>query len=179
MDAGPHPNRSFARRGVRIQRLDIDPEYDRIVRWIFAQRLAEHSVARITRPLIDAGITCPSAADHERNRHLSGQRWSQTSVRAILGNPRYTGRQVWHRQRTDHELLHPDNTGLGHRDIMHWNAPEDWGISAKPAHPALVSEADFVAAQHIRAARETAPGRTYLLAGLLRCRLCGRRMESC
>jgi hypothetical protein len=27
------------------------------------------------------------------------------TVRAILGNPRYTGRQVWNRQRTDRGLV--------------------------------------------------------------------------
>ncbi len=97
VDAGPHPHRSFARRGVRLHRLDIDPEYGRIVRWIFTQRLARHSVARITRALNDADIPCPAAADPERNRHVAGEQWSLTSVRAILQNPRYTGRQVWNR----------------------------------------------------------------------------------
>ncbi|WP_241777923.1 zinc ribbon domain-containing protein [Streptomyces sp. CT34] len=62
---------------------------------------------------------------------------------------------------------------------MRWNAPEDWIISTKPAHPALVSEANFIAAQHIRAARTTAPEHIYMLAGLLRCAACDRRMESC
>ena len=95
VDAGPHPNHAFARRGVRIQRLDVDPECGRIVSWIFAQRLARHSVARITRALNDAGIPCPSAADQDRNPHRPGQRWTLTTVRAILANPRYTGRQVW------------------------------------------------------------------------------------
>jgi Recombinase zinc beta ribbon domain len=48
------------------------------------------------------------------------------------------------------------------------------------AHPALVSEQDFVAVQGIRAARQDAdPGRRYRLAGLLRCGICGRRAESC
>ncbi|MGR6999344.1 hypothetical protein ACU686_16320 [Yinghuangia aomiensis] len=28
----------------------------------------------------------------------------------MLSNPRHTGRQVWNRQRTDHELIDPDNT---------------------------------------------------------------------
>ena len=53
-------------------------------------------------------------------------------------------------------------------------------ISKTIAHPALVSEQDFVAAQAIRAARPTEDGsaRTYLLAGLLQCRPCGRRMDS-
>ncbi|MFF3377611.1 recombinase family protein [Streptomyces sp. NPDC002680] len=178
VDAGPHPNRTFARRGVRIQRLDIDPLCGPIVSWIFAQRLARHSVARITRALNDAGIPCPSAADPDRNPHPSNGRWIPTTVRAILANPRYTGRQVWNRQRTDHVLIDPENTGLGHRDIMRWNTPTDWIISTQPAHPALVSEADFIAAQHTRANRETAPKRAYLLAGLLRCGVCRRRMES-
>jgi site-specific DNA recombinase len=53
-------------------------------------------------------------------------------------------------------------------------------ISARPAHAALVSEADFIAAQNIRAPRgNPQPDRCYRLAGLLRCGICGRRMGSC
>jgi hypothetical protein len=56
-------------------------------------------------------------------------------------------------------------------------------ISNRPAHPALVSEDDFVAAQDVNAARGPVPHdepvpRRYLLAGLLACGMCGRRMES-
>ncbi|MEU2926971.1 recombinase family protein [Streptomyces sp. NPDC007251] len=177
-DAGPHPNRSLARRGVRMQRLDADPECGPIVSWIFAQRLAGHSIARIARALNDAGIPCPAAADPTRNPHRNGQRWVLNTVRSILTNPRYTGRQVWNRQRTDHDLIDPANTTLGHRDVMRWNTPTDWIISARPAHPALVSEADFITVQNLPTCRATAPGRTYLLAGLLCCGVCGRRMES-
>ncbi|WP_232247823.1 recombinase family protein [Kitasatospora azatica] len=178
VDAGPHPNRSFARRGVRLRRLDTDPHAGPIVRWIFSQRLAGHSLARITRALNDTQVPPPSAADPDRNPHRDGQHWQVPTVRAILANPRYTGRQVWNRQRTDHELIDPDNTTLGHRDVMRWNTPNDWAISHKQAHPALVSEADFVAAQNVRVTREATPGRTYRLAGILHCGLCGRRMDS-
>ncbi len=59
--------------------------------------------------------------------------WTLGTVTTILENPRYTGRQVWNRQRTDTELADPANVTLGHK---------------------------------------------YLLAGLLACGLCGRRMES-
>ena len=101
----------------------------------------------------------------------------------ILENPRYTGRQVWNRQRTDTELADPANVTLGHKSVQRWNLPGGWVISSRPAHPALVSEANFVAAQAINAARGPSPQagpviRRYLLAGLLACAQCGRRMES-
>jgi len=98
----------------------------------------------------------------------------------ILANPRYTGRQVWNRQRTDSDLIDPANTGLGHQPVQRWNLPSGWVISARPAHPAIISEADYIAAQDASAPRGPAglATRRYLLAGLLRCGLCGRRLES-
>ena len=150
------------------------------MQWIFSQRLAGHSLARITRALTGAGIPCPSSADRGRNAHRAGEKWSLTIVRAILANPRYTGRQVWNRQPTAMDLIDPANTGLGHRQVQRWGLPDGWVISASPAHPALVSEEDFVAVQGIRAAREGGDaGRCYRLVGLLRCGICGRRAESC
>jgi hypothetical protein len=147
---------------------------------MFAQRLSGRSAARITRALNDAGIPCPSAADPERNPHRTGAGWTLRTVAAILANLRYTGRQVWNRQRTDRDLVDPSNTGLGHRQVQRWNLPEGWVISKRPAHPALVSEADFIAAQDATAPRGPAgpATRSYLLAGLLACGRCGRRLES-
>jgi site-specific DNA recombinase len=53
-------------------------------------------------------------------------------------------------------------------------------ISARPAHPAIISEADYIAAQDATAPRGPAgpATRRYLLAGLLACGRCGRRLES-
>jgi site-specific DNA recombinase len=48
-DAGPHPNKAHAAWGRRAHRLEPDPETAPVVRWMFAQRLAGHSAARITR----------------------------------------------------------------------------------------------------------------------------------
>jgi site-specific DNA recombinase len=182
-DASPHPNKAHAAWGRRARRLDADPAAAPTVRWIFAQRLAGHSVARIARALNEAGAPCPSAADPGRNTHRTGAGWTLGAVTAILENPRYTGRQVWNRQRTDSELVDPANVTLGHKSVQRWNLPDGWVISARPAHPALVSEDDFIAVQDINAARGPVPHdkpvlRRYLLAGLLACGLCGRRMES-
>jgi DNA invertase Pin-like site-specific DNA recombinase len=96
-DAGPHPNKAHAAWGRRAHRLEPDPGTAHVVRWMFAQRLAGHCVARITRALNDAGIPCPSAADPERNRHRTAAAWTLRTVATILANPRYTGRQVWNR----------------------------------------------------------------------------------
>jgi hypothetical protein len=184
-DAGPHPNKAHAAWGRRAHRLEPDPETAHIVRWIFARRLAGHSVARIARALNEAGVPCPSAADPGRTPHRAGAGWALGTVATVLSNPRYTGRQVWNRQRTDKDLADPADVGLGHKSVQRWNLPDGWVISRKPAHPALVSEADFITAQDISAARGPAPGgrltapqkRWYLLAGLLVCGSCGRRME--
>jgi site-specific DNA recombinase len=169
-DAGPHPNKAHAAWGRRAHRLEPDPETAPVVRWLFAQRLAGHSVARITRALNDAGSPCPSAADPGRNPHRTGAAWTLRTVAAILANPRYTGRQVWNRQRTDFDLIDPANTGIGHKQVQRWNLPEGWVISRHPAHPALVSEADFIAAQDIGALRGPAgqAARRYLWPGCSR-----------
>jgi hypothetical protein len=185
-DAGPHQNKAHAAWGRRAHRLEPDPETAHIVQWIFAQRLAGHSVARIARALNEAGIPCPSAADPGRNPHRSRTAWTLGAVTTILSNPRYTGHQVWNRQRTDRDLADPADVSLEHKSVQRWNLPDGWVISRKPAHPALVSEADFIAAQDISAARGPSPcgdlvppaRRRYLLAGLLTCGICGRRMES-
>ena len=161
-DAGPHPNKAHAAWGRRAHRLEPDPGMAHVVRWMFAQRLAGHSVARITRALNDAGIPCPSAADPGRNPHRTGAAWAPGTVTSILGNPRYTGRQVRNRQRTGSELADPANTSLGHKTVQRWNLPDGWVISNRPAHPALVSEAGFIAAQDISAARGPAPVPSWL-----------------
>jgi hypothetical protein len=180
-DAGPHPNKAHAAWGRRAHKLEPDPATAPVVMWMFGQRLAGHSAARITRALNDAGVPCPSAADPGRNPHRTRTGWTLRTVAAILANPRYTGRQVWNRQPSEAVLVDPANTGLGHKQVQRWNLPEGWVISKHPAHAALVSEADFIAAQDTTAPRGPAgpAARRYLLAGLIACGQCGRRLESC
>jgi hypothetical protein len=167
VDAGPHPNRAHAAWGRRCRQLAPDPVTAAHVRWMFGQRLAGHSVAGIARELNERGVLCPSAVDPERNRHRTGQGWNLRSVAVILANPRYTGRQVWSRQRS--------LPGEGRSTTA-----GEWAVSRTQVHPALVSEAEFVAVQQRRAPRRGKDGatRNYLLAGLVQCRLCGRRMDA-
>lgn len=160
VDAGPHPNRAHARWGRRLQRLDPDPVCGSWVRWIFEQRAAGRSVAGIARELNERGVPCPSGADRERNSHRSGEAWIVRTVVGILENPRYTGRQVWNR----------NNGG----DVR------DWVVSDRLSHPPLIDDVTFAAVQGLRATRQTQDGaiRTYVLAGLVMCGVCGRRLDA-
>ena len=175
VDAGPHPNAAHAAWGRRLQRLDLDPAAADTVRWIFAERLTGSSLAGIARDLNDRGVPCPSQADRPRNRHRHGGAWSLQAVRAIVANPRYTGRQIWNRQHIQYR-----HTESGRVRVQQWNPTDQWVVSTRPAHPALVSDTDFIAVQAIRSTRTATDGssRTYQLAGLLQCGICGRRLDS-
>ena len=156
-DAGPHPNKAHAAWGRRAHRLEPDPVTAPVVSWMFAQRLAGHSAARITRALNDAGVPCPSAADPGRNPHRTGSGWTLRTVAAILANPRYTGRQVWNRQPSQAVLVDPADTGLGHKQVQRWNLPAGLGhLPASRARGAGQRGRLHRRAGHGRAAR---PGR--------------------
>src|SRR5262249_45661237 len=73
--------------GRRVARPEPDPHTGPVGEWMFARRLAGHSLARIPRAVNDAGIPCPSATDPKRNPPRSGQAWTLGTVAAILASP--------------------------------------------------------------------------------------------
>lgn len=106
-------------------------------------------------------------------------------MRAILENPRYTRRQVWNRQRRDEVLLDVDDVAAGHETKMRWNDRSDWIWSAELSHEPIIDAEVFAWAQEQRAAGAHRPNtvkrprekRVDPLSGLVRCGLCGRRMQ--
>ncbi|GLI03660.1 recombinase family protein [Phytohabitans aurantiacus] len=109
-------------------------------------------------------------------------RWTGSTIRGMLANPKYTGYMVWNRTTT--------RTGVTvRRKKSHRTNPVDqWVWSPTPTHTALVSVADFqaaVAAAGRQAGHRSghepnahpATKRTYLLRGYLRHQQCGRRMQ--
>ena len=142
-------------------------------------------MARIARALNDAGIPCPSAADPGRNPHRTGAGWTLGTVTTIVRNPRYTGRQVWNRQRTDRDLADPADISPGHKPCSGGTCPTG---GSSPASPRIRRwSARPISSPPRTSAPPAAPPRIglaapdkrrYLLAGLLTCGGCGRRMES-
>ena len=137
-------------------------------------------MAAIARSLNERSVPCPSAQDPARNQHRHARGWSVTTVAAILANPRYTGRQVWNRQATRYRGTTTLDSGGTGAPVRGRNTRLDRVISERPAHPALVSEADFIAAQQVSALCVPADGEAhrYLLVGVLRCAICARRMTA-
>ena len=100
-------------------------------------------------------------------------------------NPRYTGRQVWNRQRRDEILVDVEDVAQGHLTRMRWNDRSDWVWSSEHAHQFIVSPEDFDKAQGQMAAGAYRPttGKTrtaeriYVLSGRVHCGLCGHRVQ--
>lgn len=178
VDAGPHPNRALARHGVRIQRLDTDLECGPIVSWIFAQRLGRpqhrpHHPRPQRRRHSLSGCRRPSPQPAQRRATLGTEHSEGDPHPSPLHRPTSLEPPA-HRPRPDRPRQHHPRPPRRHTLEL----PTDWIISTRPAHPALVSEADFITVQNLRIRRETTSGHTYLLAGLLCCGICSRRMES-
>jgi DNA invertase Pin-like site-specific DNA recombinase len=99
-DAGPHPNPSRAVDGRRLHRLEPDPATWPVVKRIYRDYLAGSDLNAIVETLTADGILSPSARIRMRTHRPTTIAWSRRTVRLILRNPRYTGRQVWNRRRS-------------------------------------------------------------------------------
>ena len=179
----PHPQRQKAAAGIRLRVLEPDPDTAPIVHRIFEMfdnRIGYRTIATI---LEREGIPSPGEVGPTRHPRSAGV-WSGSAVRAILVNPRYLGHQVVGRQRRRDELVEPTNPAAGTASKQRWQAPDQWVTSDEPAWPALV-ERDLWERVNARVRNNRGPHRrpprakpgVYVLAGLIRCSVCGRSMH--
>jgi site-specific DNA recombinase len=184
-DAGPHPNPAKAADGKRLHKLELDPEAAPVVERIFAEFIAGSGFYAIAEGLTRDDIPSPSAHDRARNKHRSGIAWNKFAVRAILINSRYTGFQVWNKQRKDEVLVDVEDVALGHTTKLRWNDSGKWLWSDKIVHPPIVDRETFDRVQVMVSGRATNPAthkphrsrHPYALRGCVWCGLCGRRMQ--
>lgn len=146
---------------------------------MFVQRVRGRSVASLVRELNERGVPCPSNTDPRRNRHRCGDRWIVRTVAMILENPRYTGRQVWNRRSTTGHSTGSRHSGRG-SGALRSNPTGEWDVSDSLTHAPLVDDTTFLAVQGIRSSRPSKDGQTrrYLLARLVVCEACGRRLDA-
>ncbi|MFG2845148.1 recombinase family protein [Kitasatospora sp. NPDC048296] len=185
VDLGPHPNPAKAADGRMLRGLEPDPTAAPVVQRIYREYLLGLGIFSIAEGLTSDGIPCPSAHDPARNSHRSGIAWSKQAVRVILTNPRYTGHQVWNKQRKDETLIDIEDVTLGYATTLRWNTRDKWIVSDKIVHQPLVDDETFAQVQDVfavRAGTGTAHVRhrtrhLYLHGGALHCGICERRMQ--
>lgn len=184
VDTGqPHPNRRKATAGAQLRTLEPDPDTAPVVRRIFDLYDEGVGFKSIARTLEREGIPSPGEVGPVRHPRSVGV-WAASAVRAILINPRYLGHQVTGRMRRHDELLNAADPALGTVSRQRRQERERWSWSEQPSWPALVDRALFerVNKRITNTTRSTGPrlprsdpGK-YVLAGTIRCELCGRAM---
>jgi site-specific DNA recombinase len=166
-DRVPHPAPAKAAQGRTKTRLIPDPVRGAVVTLIFVwqviQRLSVPTIAwRLNRNL----AAYPPPGD--------GPGWTETSMAAILRNPKYTGHMVYGRTR---KLPGTKKS----RPVL----PQEWIWSAETVHEPLTDRETWEKAQTIGAERgnvrdaekpTTQPGSRYPLRSRIRHQACQRRM---
>lgn len=170
----PHPVAARRAEGRTKHRLVPDPVEGPTVTRIFdlraVQRLGYRSIADA---LNTDPVAHPPPMPPDPRRALG--RWSGSSVREILNNPKYTGYMVWNRKATS------SRKGKV-------NPPSQWVWSPRPTHEPLVTKESYQAVTEIgRANQGSRAGtgtnshpktkRSYELRSYVTCDLCGRRMH--
>jgi site-specific DNA recombinase len=157
----------------------INEPQAKIIRRIFAEYASGRSPRAIALDLTRQGIVPPGGGKSWHCQTFVGGRLK----RGMIGNPLYAGRLIWNASRN---VLNPD-TGA---KLKRAGKPEDFMEIAVP-HLRIVDEALWLAANEMRRGRAvTRFGRTgkvgrrpvvarteHLLAGLLRCGICGGHMR--
>ncbi len=163
-----HPVPFKAQQGRTKTRLILDPPRAAVVAQIFTWRVEE----KLGVPTITGRLSADPQAYPPPDPEAG---WTDSGVRSILRNPKYTGHMVFGRTRT---------TGGRSRAVP----PEEWLWSPEPTHPAIITRALFDAAQDIAAGKAGSRDgddlsghvftrRSYILRSRLRCRDCRRRMH--
>lgn len=179
----PHPQRQKATAGIKLRVLEPNADTAPVVRRIFEMFDAGTGYRTIANVLEREGLPSPGEVGPNRHPRSAGV-WGGSAVRAILTNPRYLGHQVVGRQRRRDELLDPMDPASGTTSRQRWQPTGNWVTSDEPAWPALV-EPELWERVNARITNNRGPHRrrpraepgVYLLAGLVRCSVCGRSMH--
>ena len=166
-DRVPHPAPAKAAQGRTKTRLAPDPARAAVVTQIFTWRVT----GRLSVPTIAWRLNADLAAYPPPG---DGPGWTETSVAAILRNPKYTGHMVYGRTRK-----------LPGTKKSRPVPPQEWIWSAETVHEPLTDRATWEKAQTTGAERgnvrdaekpTTQPGTRYPLRSRIRHQACQRRM---
>lgn len=159
------------RTNPATKKLEIDETTAPIVNEIFRLYLYEGwGMFSICNLLMRRGIPSPRAHSGTAN---GGRKWHQNTIKGILTNPVYTGKQVFHREETT-RILAASETYKVRRKV-----DEKEQIVIENSHPALVTEDEFNAVQELmrKRGKHKSNGKESLFSYILKCPDCGSGMH--
>jgi len=172
--------RGFVIRPSGEVALDPDEQVQAAVRLVFAVFERRRSVNGVLRYLVEHDLRLP---DRIRTGPRKGEvRWSRpnrATIGDMLHHPAYAGAYVYGRRRQDARLRQPGKPHSGRR-LVH--DPAAWTVLRRDCWPAYIDWNTFERNQEQMAANRSRQngvprGGPALLAGLVRCGRCGRRMS--
>jgi DNA invertase Pin-like site-specific DNA recombinase len=158
---------------------DPDQQVQCLVQLLFEQFEVRGSINGVLRYLVDNGLKLPVRPNRGATKgELEWRRPSRNTLYSVLRNPTYAGAYVYGRQVTDPRRKRPGRRGTGKRAVT----PGDWLVLRKEQWPAYISWEQYERnleqlARNRQQAQGTPRGGGALLAGLVRCGRCGRRMQ--
>ncbi|MGA6164168.1 recombinase family protein [Amycolatopsis magusensis] len=171
----PHPVPAKRAKGVKKTFLEVDstqaPAVRKMYQWRVNKRLGYQAIAdRLNRDLASYPPPVPIPATRAVGR------WTSSTVRDVLINPKYTGHMVWNRKarKTGNNKVNPIT---------------EWIWSKDPVHEPLVPLEEWLRAQDVSGhrfgsrstsninAKHPQTKRSYLLRTYLFCGACVRRMH--
>ena len=166
-------------------RIELDPNrrVQQAIRMVFRKFQAFGSLRQVLLWLRQEKITLPAATYGKRNREPVWKLPVYNSVHKIITNPFYTGAYVFGRTE-DRTRVVGDRARKtrGHQKPM-----DRWIVLIHDHHPGYISWQEYERNQQIlaenahmkqRMAPKAARGGRGLLAGLIRCRRCGRMLRT-
>jgi len=153
------------------RKLENDESTAPIVKEIFRLYLHEGwGMFSIGNLLMRRGIPTPRAHSGSAN---AGQKWHQNTIKGILINEVYTGKQVFHKEETT-RILAASETYKVRRKVK-----DEEQVVIENSHPALITEDDFNAVQELmkKRGKHKSNGKESLFSYIVKCPDCGSGMH--
>ncbi len=153
------------------KKLEVDETATPIIKEVFRLYLYDGmGMFNISNLLMRRGVPTPRTHSGAAN---AGEKWHQNTIKGILSNSVYTGKQVFHQEETT-SLLAASETYKIRRKI---NKEEQ--VVIENSHPALITEDDFIAAQEQmkKRGKHKSNGNESLFSYILKCPDCGSGMH--
>jgi site-specific DNA recombinase len=168
----------YGEPGLKGMKEVIDPEKSQIVLRMFRAADEDKSDRQICLMLKELGVTPPQPT-HKRPQVS----WSKGAVSTILTNQRYLGIRIYGKTK---EIRHPDTGKKERKDLPQ----SEWRIRERNPELQIVPDNLFwrvqekrklksgnIGVQRLGGMTRTEASRKYLFSGLLRCGLCGGKLN--